>query len=191
MKTTRFFMSALFCLALFTSCSNDDDNPEPVNPEELITNVILTFTNNTDASDTVVLASVAPDGQDGSSTETITGNFTSGEIYALSLEITNASETPAEDVLNDDIIPEADEHFFAYAVNGINLTMTRDANDIDGPNGSKLGVHTTWVAGNASAGNVQFILTHEPTSTDDSNGFGNVTGGSQDLNITFTSVEIE
>jgi hypothetical protein len=191
MKTTRFFMSALFCLALFTSCSDDDDNPEPVNPEELITNVTLTFTNNADLADTVVLASVSPDGQDGSSTETITGNFTSGATYALSIEITNASETPADDVLNDDIIPEADEHFFTYAVNGINLTMTRNIDDINGPNGSKLGVYTIWVAGAASTGNVQFILTHEPTSTDDSNGFGNVTGGSQDLNITFANIEIE
>jgi len=193
MKTTNFFISAIFCLALTTSCSNDDDaNPLPINPEELITNVTLTFTNNADATDTIVLESVAPDGQDGASTETVTGDFTSGATYALSLEITNESEDPADDVLNDDIIPEADEHFFTYAVNPSNLTMTRDGDDIEGPNGSKLGVNTTWVAGDVSTGNnVQIILIHEPTSTDDSNGFGSVTGGSEDLNITFTSVDIQ
>lgn len=187
---TKLFVGALFCLTLITSCSSDDDNPPPVNPEEIITNVTLTFTNNANAADIVTLASVAPDGQDGTSTETITGNFTSGATYALSLAITNASETPADDVLNDDIIPEADEHFFTYAINSVNLTMTRDGDDINGPDGSKLGVNTTWVAGAASTGNIQIKLTHEPTSTDDSGGFGSVTGGSEDLNITFTNVAI-
>jgi hypothetical protein len=190
-NTTKLFVGALFCLTLITSCSSDDDNPPPVNPEEIITNVTLTFTNNANAADIVTLASVAPDGQDGTSTETITGNFTSGATYTLDLAITNASETPADDVLNDDIIPEADEHFFTYAVNNINLTMTRDGDDINGPNGSKLGVNTTWVAGAVSTGNVQIKLTHEPTSTDDSSGFGTATGGSEDLNITFSNVDIQ
>ncbi|WP_299889653.1 hypothetical protein [uncultured Lacinutrix sp.] len=193
LKNINFFISAFFCLMLVTSCSNDDDvnNPPPVNDEELITNVTLTFTNNADATDTVVLASIAPDGQDGTSTEDVTGNFTSGATYSLSLAITNASETPADDVLNDDIIVEADEHFFTYAVNTINLTMSRDADDTDGADGSKLGVKTTWVAGAASTGNVQISLIHQPTSTDDSDGFGSSTGGSEDLSITFSGVNIQ
>jgi hypothetical protein len=191
MKTSEFFLSALLCFTLVTSCSDDDDNPAPINPEELITDVTLTFINNADASDVVTLYSEAPDGQDGTSIETITGSFTSGATYSLTLSILNASETPAEDILNEDIVLEADEHFFAYAVNGIDLTMTRDGDDLEGPNGSKLGLNTTWVAGTASTGNVQIILTHEPTSVDDSNGFGSATGGSQDLNLTFTGVVIQ
>lgn len=192
MKTSKFFLSAIFCLTLMTSCSDDDNNPAPINPEELITDVTLTFVNNADANDTVVLSSVAPDGQDGTSTETITGNFTSGATYSLTLSMFNASKTPAEDILNEDIVLEADEHFFAYAVSSsLNLTMTRDADDFDGPNGSKLGVNSTWVAGAASTGNLQIILTHEPTSVDDSDGFGSSTGGSEDLNLTFTGVVIQ
>lgn len=192
MKTTKFFLSAIFCLLLVTSCSDDDDNnPDPVNEVELITNVTLTFTNVTDANDTVVLASDAPDGQEGASTEDITGSFTAGATYSLSLAITNESEDPADDVLNDDVIPEADEHFFTYAINGIDLTMTRDTDDIDGADGSKLGVNTTWVAGAATSGNIQIVLIHEPTSTDDSNGFGTATGGEEDFNITFSGVAIQ
>lgn len=190
MKTSKLFLSALFCFTLITSCS-DDDNPAPINPEELITDVTLTFVNNADATDTVVLSSVAPDGQEGTSTETITGTFTSGATYSLTLSMLNASESPAEDILNEDIVLEADEHFFSYGVNGINLTMTRDSDDFDGPNGSKLGVNTTWVAGAASTGNIQIILTHEPTSVDDSDGFGSSTGGSEDLNLTFTGAVIQ
>ncbi len=191
MKTTKFFLSAFFCLTLITSCSNDDDTPAPVLEEELVTNVTLTFVNDADATDIVIMTSVAPDGQDGSSTETVTGTFTANATYSLSLSLLNATETPADDILNDDIIPAADEHFFVYAVSGINLTMSRDADDISGPDNNKLGVNTTWVAGAASTGNVQITLIHEPTTADDSNELGAVTGGSEDLNITFTGAEIQ
>ncbi len=192
MKTSKFFMIALFSLSLITSCSDDDDNgPAPVLEEELITNVTLTFVNDADPTDIVVLASVAPDGQDGTSTQSITGAFTAGASYSLGLSLTNALENPADDVLNDDVIPAADEHFFVYAVNGINLAVSRDSDDIGGSGDTRLGVNTTWVAGNASTGNVQIILVHEPENADDSNAFGSVTGGSEDLNITFTGVEIE
>ncbi len=190
MKAIKFFAIPMLVLALFASCSDDDDNPPPVNEEELITNVTLTFTNTADATDIVVMTSVAPNGQDGASTEAVNGNFTSGATYALTLSILNATETPADDVLNDDIIPEADEHFFSYAINGVNFTMSRDAGDVDGPSGSKLGVNTTWVAGAASTGNLQIVLTHEPVTVDDSDNFGSATGGSEDFNITFTGVII-
>ncbi|MFD2567969.1 type 1 periplasmic binding fold superfamily protein [Pseudotenacibaculum haliotis] len=193
MKTSKFFIRAVLCLALvtsFVSC-NDNDDPEPVNEEELITDVVLTFTNVANANDTVVLTNNAPDGQDGTFTNDVQGNFTAGATYALTLSIQNSSETPAEDVLNGDIIPEGDEHFFVYAVNGINLTMTRDNDDVDGAGGSKLGVKTTWIAGAASTGSVRIQLIHEPTTTDDSDNFGSATGGSNDLNITFQNVSIQ
>lgn len=186
MKTRSLFASALLCLTLFTSCSDDDENPAEVIEEELITNVKLTFTNNDNATDVVVLSSDAPDGQDGESQENVMGTFTTGATYTLSLAL-NADD---EDVLNEDIIPEADEHFFVYAVNGVNLTMTRDDNDVAGPDESKLGVNTTWVAGAPSTGNLQISLIHEPESVNDSNGFGSTTGGSEDINITFTGVAI-
>jgi len=194
MKTNKFFMKALLCLALvvsFTSCSDDDDNPPPVLEEEFITNLTLTFTNTMDNNDTVVMTSVAPDGfEDGTSMEQVDGSFTAGTTYTLTMAITNEQETPADDVLNDDIIPEADEHFFVYAVSGLDFTMSRDATDVDGPDGTKLGVRTTWVANAAGTGNLQIILVHEPGTVDDSNNFGTATGGEEDFNITFMNVAI-
>jgi len=189
MKTSKFFIRTIICLALvtsFVSCSDDDD-PTPVNEEEVITEVKLTFTNNANTSEKVVLTNTAPDGQDGTSTNTKSGNFTVGATYSLELSLLNGTE----DVLDEDIIPEADEHFFIYAVSGINLTMTRDTDDEDGADGSKLGLKTTWVAGAASTGNIRIQLVHQPATTDDSDNFGSATGGSDDLNITFDGVEIK
>ena len=128
---------AIFCLTLITSCNNDDDNPDPVNEVELITNVTLTFTNTANAGDVVIMSNVAPDGQEGAFTNTVNGTFTAGQSYSLDLEITNESD-PADidDVLNDDIIPEGDEHFFKYN-NTLGLGMIRDASDLAGANGTR------------------------------------------------------
>lgn len=189
MKTNNFFTRAIICLAFVTSivsCS-DDDIPEKILEEEVITNVVLTFSNDADPTDLVVLTNIAVDGQDGPSTNNVTGDFKAGSTYSLTLSILNKDE----DVLTEDIIPEADEHFFIYGVNDLDLTMTRDADDVDGADGSKLGVKTTWVAGAASTGNIKIQLVHEPSTTDDSDNFGSTTGGSDDLNITFQNVAIK
>ena len=192
MKTTKFFIMAIFCLTLITSCNDDDDNPEPVNEEELITNVTLTFTNTANAGDVVIMSNVAPDGQEGAFTNSVNGAFTAGQSYSLALEITNESD-PADidDVLNDDIIPEGDEHFFKYN-NTLGMGMIRDASDrADGAHDSNLGDTTTWTTGAAGTGNLQIILVHQPETADDSNQFGSTTGGEEDFNITFQGVLIQ
>ena len=191
MKTTKFFIMAIFCLTLITSCNDDDDNPEPVNEVELITNVTLTFTNTANAGDVVIMSNVAPDGQEGAFTNSVNGAFTAGQSYSLALEITNESD-PADidDVLNDDVIPEGDEHFFKYN-NTLDMGMIRDASDLAGASGSSLGVSTTWTTGAAGTGNLQIILVHEPDSADDSNQFGSTTGAGEDFNITFQSVVVQ
>jgi len=191
MKNIKLFIMAIFCLTLITSCKDDDDNPEPVNEEELITNVTLTFTNTANAGDVVIMSNVAPDGQEGAFTNTVIGTFTAGQSYSLDLEITNESD-PADidDVLNDDIIPEGDEHFFKYN-NTLGLGMIRDASDLAGANDTNLGVSTTWTSGAAGTGNLQIILVHQPETADDSNQFGSTTGGEEDFNITFQGVEVQ
>ena len=140
---------AIFCLTLITSCNDDDDNPEPVNELELITNVTLTFTNTSNAGDVVIMSNVAPDGQEGAFTNSVNGAFTAGQSYSLALEITNESDpADVDDVLNGDVIPEGDEHFFKYN-NTLGMGMIRDGSDLAGAGGSSLGVSTTWTTGAA------------------------------------------
>ena len=190
-KTSKFFIAAIFCITLITSCNNDDDNPDPVNEVELITNVTLTFTNNANSADVVVMKNIAPDGQEGAFTNTVNGTFTAGQSYSLDLEITNESDpSDVDDILNDDIIPEGDEHFFKYN-NSLGMGMIRDASDLAGAGGTRLGVSTTWTTASAGSGNLQIILVHEPDSADDSNQFGSTTGGEEDYNITFQGVEVQ
>mgnify|MGYP001280318724 CR=1 FL=1 len=191
MKTTKLFIMVIFCLTLITSCNDDDDNPEPVNEVELITNVTLTFTNTANAGDVVIMSNVATDGQEGAFTNSVNGTFTAGQSYSLALEITNESDpADVDDVLNDDVIPEGDEHFFKYS-NTLGIGMIRDASDLAGAGGSSLGVSTTWTSGAAGTGNLQIILVHQPETTDDSDQFGSTTGGEEDFRITFQGVVVQ
>ncbi len=191
MKTSKFFLSAFFCLTLLASCSDDDENPTPPNEDEVITDVTLEFVNTADASDTVTLLSVDPDGEDGPTPpeQTITGSFTAGATYAATIELFNAIE--GEDITEEVRDDEPDEHFFIYAINGLDMTFTRGANDVIRADGNKLGYATTWVANAASTGTITVQLFHESSVVDDSNEFGTQTGGSTDVDITFLNVAIQ
>jgi len=191
MKTSKFFMSAFFCLTLLASCSGDDDDPTPPNEEEVITNVTLAFVNITDANDVVTLLSVDPDGEDGPTApdQTITGTFTAGASYAATVDLFNALAN--EDITEEVTVDEPDEHFFVYAISGLDMTFTRSANDVIRADGNKLGFETTWLANANSTGNITVQLFHESGSVDDTNEFGTQTGGSADVDITFIGVEIQ
>jgi len=192
MKTTKYFLSTILCLALFTSCSDDDGGGigEP-NEEEVITDVTLTFVNDADANDIVELKNVDPDGDDGplSPTPTITGNFTAGATYTATVDVYNSIED--EDITVEITDEEPDEHFFIYNVSGLDVTFSRSANDIVRTDGNKLGFETTWVANSAGTGNITIQLFHESETVNDDNEFGTQSGGSTDINITFNNVMIQ
>ncbi|WP_299228030.1 type 1 periplasmic binding fold superfamily protein [uncultured Psychroserpens sp.] len=195
MKTTKFLLGAVLCFSLFlTSCSDDDDGgtPEQPNEEEVITDVTLTLTNITDTNDVVELKSVDPDGEDGPTapTITITGNFTAGATYTGVMDLFNSIEM--EDITEEVTVTEPDEHFFTYAISGLDISFSRSANDIVRMDGNKLGFETTWVvANNPGTGNITVQLWHESETVDDSNELGTQTGGEPDVDLTFTGVTIQ
>lgn len=191
MKTTKFFISALFCLTLLASCSDDDDTILPPNEEEVITDVTLSFVNNADANDTVTLESIDPDGEDGPTvpTQNISGSFTLGATYTATIELYNSIED--EDITVEVTDEEPDEHFFTYAINGLDMTFARSTNDVVRADGNKLGFETTWVANTASTGSITVNLFHESESVDDSIAGGTQTGGSTDVDITFIGLSIQ
>lgn len=192
-KTSKLFLSTILSLALFASCSNDDDGGGEPNEDEVITNVTLTFTNNANAGDVVVLLSVDADGDDGPAApvQTITGDFTAGATYTATVDLFNAIE--GEDITEEVRDDEPDEHFFIYGVNGLDVTFARSANDVERADGNLLGYETTWTTNTAGTGSITIQLFHESETVDDSanEGFGSQTGGSTDVNITFTDVDIQ
>ena len=175
----KFFKYALLASTLiFASCSDDDDNaPDPVNEEEVITTLTVTLDS---GSDTVVMQyqDLDGDGPD-AATVTVSGSLNANTIYDGSIVLLNETESPAENV-TEEIEEEDDEHQFFYTV-GSGLDVATDYANFDG-DGNPLGTLFVLNVGSASSGGLTFTLRHEPNKPN--TGLENA-GGSTDIEVTF------
>ena len=175
----KFFKFALLASTLiFASCSDDDDNtPDPVNEEEVITTLTVTLDS---GSDTVVMQyqDLDGDGPD-SATVTVSGPLSDNTSYSGSIVLLNETESPAENV-TEEIEEEDDEHQFFYTV-GSGLDVDTEYANFDG-DGNPLGTMFVLNTGIPSSGGLTFTLRHEPNKPN--TGLENA-GGSTDIEVTF------
>jgi hypothetical protein len=180
----KFLKYALLASTLiFASCSDDDDNtPDPVNEEEVITTLIvsLEMINGQSGSDTVVMQyqDLDGDGPD-AATVTVSGSLNANTVYDGSIVLLNETEMPAENVTVE-VEEEDDEHQFFYTV-GSGLDVATEYANFDG-DGNPLGTMFVLNVGSASSGGLTFTLRHEPNKPN--TGLENA-GGSTDIEVTF------
>lgn len=174
--------SLLLAVTVISSC--DDDDPEPVNEEELITTVRVTFTNQANASDVQTALFVDTDGEGGNAPVITNPTLSANSTYDVSIEFLNDSETPAEDI-TEEVAEEDYEHQVFYVVgSGLNLTYTYNDEDRDG---NPLGLSGTAAATGASNGTLTVLLLHEPDKSASGVADGNPAnaGGETDVEVTF------
>lgn len=146
---------------LITSCSNDDDNPEAVDEEEVITTMNVSLS--TTGGATVLLQSRDLDG-DGPNPPVIeVGNLAANTTYSGSIELLNETETPAENITTE-VSEEATEHQFFFNTGGAISSVTYDDVDADG---NPVGLLFELTTGDAGSGNIQITLRHEPKKPND------------------------
>ncbi len=185
-KTIKFYAMAVIAVAMLASCSDDDNTPDPVDEEEAITKLVLTFVNQADDTDTVVLTWDDADGDEevDAGEKTVVGEFSTSEVYDAEIGLFNEDE----DFLDEDILANQasiDAHFFTYATT-LGFTMERAGNDDTRSDNNKLGVKTIWTAGSTGGtGSITIQLFHESPTVDDSNGFGTAAGTDTDIDIFF------
>ena len=175
----KFLKYALLASTLiFASCSDDDDNtPEPVNEEEVITTLTVTLES---GSDTVVMQyqDLDGDGPD-AATVTVSGSLNANTVYDGSIVLLNETESPAENI-TEEVEEEDDEHQFFYTV-GAGLDVDTEYANFDG-DGNPLGTMFVLNTGIPSSGGLTFTLRHEPNKPN--TGLENA-GGSTDIEVTF------
>lgn len=186
MKTIKYLFVLLLSTLTFSSCSSDDDNPTPVNEEEIITTVRVELTA-VGGGSTVVLQSQDLDG-DGPDAPVITteGTIVASTTYSGSIQFLNELDTPAEDITLE-VLEEDDEHQVFYEFTG-NSNSTIAYNDSD-PNGNPIGVIFSFNSGSESANNtITVTLRHEPNkdAAGVSDGLIANAGGETDVAVTFT-----
>lgn len=192
MKTRIFFTTMMIAGLSMISCSDDDDAPEIVNEEELITTMQVVLTEGTN---TVTLLWEDEDGADGpvAPVITISEPLKTGTMYEGSVTLLNESEDPAE-VVNEEIEEEADEHQFFYIANslGIQTAYADTECDYDDdtactstlPVGIKFSLTTSDEVGD---GSLRVVLRHEPNKEAENVAAGDITnaGGATDVDVTF------
>ncbi len=183
MKTFKTFLSIALVSALFVSCSDDDDTPDPVNEEEVITTMTITLSPQGGGTD-ITLQTRDLDG-DGPNAPvvTVSGDLAPNTTYNGSVVFLNETETPAEDITLE-VEEEDDEHQVFYIVGG-GLDVTTTYGNFDG-NGNPLGTEFTLDAGAASTGTLAVTLRHEPKKPNDGTlaDAGGETDITQSFNVT-------
>lgn len=164
----------------FQSCRQDD--PEPVNEEELITTLQVTLTPSAGGSP-VTLKFFDGDGEHGSMAPlmTVSGPLTAGTGYSATIQLLNETLTPPEDV-SAEVEEEGSDHLICFDTSA-NITVTYEDTDAGG---LPLGLTTSWLTGAAGPGEVTITLRHQAgTKTGACPGAGDT-----DVEVTF-NVSVE
>jgi hypothetical protein len=152
-------------LMMLWGCKEDNPAaPDPGNPQELITKVILTLTE-TGASNTASATYNDPDGDGGNPPTIGTLTLKAGTTYNGTIELLDETKSPA-DTITTEIEEESDVHQFFYTPEGgivgrVAVVITdKDANNL--PVGLEYTVAVT--AGAAANGTLNVVLSHYDAS---------------------------
>lgn len=180
-QSAKGILGMFLMLSVFTACDSDD--PEPVNEEELITTVELTFTNDNDASDVRTASFTDLDGEGGNDPIIDNISLMANATYTLTVKFLNEEETPAEDI-TEEVEEEDEDHQVFYVATGAEFTYAYGDQD---SNQNPLGLTGTVTTGAASNGTLQVILIHEPNKTAAGVRDGDPTnaGIESDIDVTF------
>lgn len=186
MKTIKF-ASLLFVASLaLNSCSNDDnDEPEVVNEEEVISDVSITVTDSEGAATTYTYTD--PLYRSSDYTDPVI-HLTSGETYTVEMNFYNNSDPADPEVVTEEIKEEKDDHFLEFGFETADVTVARVDSDVTDSNGIKIGLKTQWTAGDPAEGSATVTLIHQPETKNTSDPKGTHTGGETDAQVTYNLV---
>ncbi|MEL6719641.1 MAG: T9SS type A sorting domain-containing protein [Bacteroidota bacterium] len=186
--------TALFDIDWMITIDDDENAPPCENEEEIITDVILTFTS-ADGSDVVTARAQDPDGEGPQDLQILDEiDLVESTEYTLSIELLNAIE--GEDI-TEEIMEEDDEHMFFFAFtdevftspagdgNADNRPDPVNYNDFD-ENGLPVGLSTSWeteCGEETTSGTFRVVLKHQPDIKSETS---TINDGGTDVDLTFT-----
>ena len=185
-RKAKFCGIALVALVTF-SCSNDDNDAQPVNEEELITTVTAIYTPQGGGT-AITLQYKDLDGEGANApVVTVSGPFAKNTTYNGTVTFKNELASPAEDITSE-IVAEGTDHQLFYQKTG-NLTpfiYGSAASNFDS-NGKVIGLQSVFATTGAAAGTLTITLRHTPNKIGANVAAGDITnaGGSTDAEVTF------
>lgn len=179
--TKNIGILAFSCMA-FTACSNDDEDiPEIINQEELITTVEIELVPK-NGTQSIFLTYKDMDGN-GPNEAIVTGaELAINTTYNGTITLLNESSNPAENI-SQEVKEEGLDHQFFYS-NTLNISTSYSDKDAKGnPVGLTFELQTTEKA----SGSFTVVLRHEPNKTAQGVSTGNIenAGGETDILVTY------
>ena len=183
MKTLKFISTLSLVALFFMSCSRNDDRPELINEEEVITTTIVRLTATSQPTVTLTARDADGDGP-GAPVIEVSGNLIASTTYTGTIQLLNETVTPAEDITLEVRDEDLDHQFFYQSNTSLNVTTTYS--DMD-PDGNPVGINFSVTAGQPSTGSFTAILRHLPNKTASGVADGDITnaGGETDVTQTF------
>ncbi|MCH1609291.1 MAG: hypothetical protein L7S52_05990 [Flavobacteriaceae bacterium] len=195
----KYLLNAFVLLCSFLlpiSCSKDNDTPEHIHEEELITRVTLKIKKQGSA-DAAVTYTWNDDHEEEGHSEEEEGHDEDGvhveleanSTYEVEVGFFNASDPADIEDITEEVKAEADEHqVFLELIEIQGLSIVAAANDSTDSNGNPLFLKSVWTTTAVSAGEVRVYLIHEPTAKSGST--RNDFGGEIDVKVDF-HVDVE
>jgi hypothetical protein len=187
MLTTRknLLMIAAFG-ALLMACKKDETSsptPTPTNEEELITTLILTFTDQETPTEVFELRFTDLDGDGGNAPVIIGDTIPANRAFNMTVRVLNESGSTTEEITNE-IASEGPAHQFFFQPVGTTLLVAYADADA---NGQPIGLTNLATTAAPGEGTMTVTLRHEPNKTAAGVINGDITnaGGETDIEVTF------
>jgi hypothetical protein len=183
MKTKHHILSILMLSSiLFFSCKKDD--PKPVNEEEVLTTLILTFTpSDGSAIKYIMYKDLSPEDTAGSviTSDTLERN----KSYTMTVSVLNETFTPAQNITAE-IRSEGTDHQFFFIQNPLGLFSMLEYNDKDADDNPIGLINLAKTTDAELSGTMRVVLRHEPLKLGIGVPDGDITNaeGETDIDVT-------
>jgi hypothetical protein len=182
MRQKAIFFTLLFLtsMILIQGCK-DHEVPDPVNEEELITTLTLSFRKwdetGQPAGDPLEYSWRDVDASGNPEIDAVV--LEPNSTYTMNISVLDESKTPVE-VITDEIIAEAEDHQFFFVIQSADISI--DYEDLDG-RGNPVGLQNIVTTNGIGSGTLTVILRHEPDKDAEGVSSGNIANASGETDI--------
>ncbi len=186
MKSNQYklILYAFMLLSVIWACKKDEDQvklpPSILNSPELITSMVLRFTDSTNISNIIFAEFRDPDGRGGNSyTKFDSIKLSSNKTYFLNVIILDETKNPL-DTISKEILKEAKDHLFCFTPLGSSAVVTITDKD---ENNNPVGLQSKWRTSSAGNGFMKIVLKHQANGLKN----GTCSPGETDIEVNFNT----
>lgn len=166
-NSLKLIASTILLLGIISGCKkNKTDDPQPINAEELITKVQLTFVDSISGTVAFVTTFSDADGPGGVAATQDSILLNGNTTYLMNIILLDETKTPV-DTISNEVLEEGEVHLFVFNANPLGL-ITTSIDDLD-VNLKPIGLSSIIRTSAAGLGTYSVELRHFDSALDKAN----------------------